>query len=191
MPDVRIYATDDQDMHRSMLKLTVGGLNGMPGVRYVVEREFPNGKELIDALASGTRPPDLFTLDIRMPTQDGLTTLMLIRRKLNLRQPVLMVSSEEEANITRRAGAVDPKIAAMTNADKLAQLAKVEARILSGVVEPGKINDLLSGCERLQMDPRAYAQSLGANGFLHKPFTADQAARVVPEAVNGKSFACN
>ena len=191
MSIVRIYATDDQDMHRSMLRMTVGGLTQMPGVSFQVEKEFPNGKALTDALSGGLPPPDLFTLDIRMPIQDGLTTLLLLRRKLQLRQPILMVSSEEEANITRRSGAVDPKIAAMSNADKLAQLGKVEARILAGVVEPGKINDLLSGCERLQMDPRAYAQSLGANGFLHKPFTADQAARVVPEAVNGKSFACN
>ena len=71
---------------------------------------------------------------------------------------------------------------------KLELMSKVEERVLKGISEPGKINALLPGCEKLLIDPRRYAQHLGANGFLHKPYNSDQVMRIIPGVINGKSF---
>jgi CheY-like chemotaxis protein len=193
MPSVRYALADDQPLHRSMAKMAMSGLTRTPmALQFEVVKEAEHGKDLVDWLAAcpPDRLPQLITLDIRMPVMDGLTALLHIRRRLKLTLPVCMCSSEDQATIDRHlAETAPPQVKAMSAAEKMANLAKVEARILAGQSEPGKINDLLTGCERLCMDPKIYARQLGANGFLHKPYTPEMVKAIIPEVLNGKSFA--
>jgi CheY-like chemotaxis protein len=186
MMTVSVAVTDDLDMHRTMLKNSLSELaRSTKQYDFKVVGEFPDGQ----ALCRGLPKADLFTLDIRMPVQDGLTTLLFLRRKHLIRAPICMASSEDENNVSRFASAsVMPEAKSMTFEQKIALMAKVEMRVLSGVAEPGKINSLLGGCEALQLDPRRYAQHLGANGFLHKPYRPEEVLRILPAVLNGKSF---
>jgi CheY-like chemotaxis protein len=193
MPIVRYAIADDAPLHRRMIAMTIAGIGRTTmGLEFQMVKEAADGKELVDWLA-GLAPaerPNLVTLDIRMPVMDGLTALFHIRRRLGLHIPLCMCSSEDQANIDRHlAETAPPQVKAMSHADKLANLAKIEARLLAGQIEAGKINDLLTGCERLCMDPKVYARHLGANGFLHKPYTPEMARAVIPEVLNGKTFA--
>lgn len=187
---VKVAVTDDQDMHRSMLKMSLANLARSTATwDFQIVGEAANGKDLCSKLPG--LAADLFSLDIRMPEQDGLTTLFLLRKRHHITAPILMVSSEEEGNVARFVGASggSKDARSLPFEKKLELMARIEDRVLKGAVEPGKINDLLSGCEQLQLDPRRYAQHLGANGFLHKPYHPDQVAAIVPAVINGKSFA--
>jgi DNA-binding NarL/FixJ family response regulator len=186
MMTVSIAVTDDLDMHRTMLKNSLSELaRSTKQFEFKVVGEYPEGQSLCKALPKA----DLYTLDIRMPTQDGLTTLLFLRRRHMIRAPICMASSEDEHNVSRFAAAsVMPEAKTMTFEQKIALMAKVETRVLSGVTEAGKINSLLGGCEALQLDPRRYAQHLGANGFLHKPYRPEEVHRIIPAVLNGKSF---
>lgn len=192
MPAVRYALADDAPLHRNMIKMTMAGLaRTSMALEFAVVKEAENGRELVDWLATlpAAEHPQIITLDIRMPVMDGLTALFHIRKRLRLAMPVCMCSSEDQANIDRHlAETAPPQVKAMSHADKMANLAKIEARLLAGQIEPGKINDLLTGCERLCMDPKVYARHLGANGFLHKPYTPEMARAIIPEVLNGKSF---
>ena len=186
MMTVTVALTDDLEMHRTILKSSLSKLaRTTKQFEFKVVGEFPEGQSLCQALPKA----DLYTLDIRMPTQDGLTTLLFLRRRHLIKAPICMASSEDEHNVSRFASAsVMPEAKSMTFEQKLALMAKVEARVMIGTVEPGKINSLLGGCEALQLDPRRYAQHLGANGFLHKPYRPDEVHRIIPAVLNGKSF---
>lgn len=184
---VKVVVVDDLELHRNMLSGSLSSLNGeLSDYDFVVHREFVDGKDIVSS--GGYSDADLITLDIRMPEMDGLTTLLFLRRKHGCRAPICMVSSEQESNINRFVSeAIPDKLKNMPYETKLQHMAKVEERVLSGVKEPGKINDLLSGCEKLMVDPRKYALHLGANGFLCKPYDMNQVKTVLVEVINGKT----
>ena len=183
---VRIVAVDDLEMHRSMLRGTLASLGAQSGeYDFEIVGEFENGKQMISAGAYTSC--DLITLDIRMPEMDGLTTLLHLRRKHGCQVPVCMVSSEDESNIDRFVSeTVSDKVKNMPYEQKLQHMSKVEERVLQGVVEAGKVNDLLSGCEKLMVNPQKYAQQIGAQGFLLKPYSLDQMESVIIPVLNGK-----
>ena len=183
---VRIVAVDDLEMHRSMLKGTLASLSSESGeYDFEIAGEYENGQAMLDAVAYTSC--DLITLDIRMPIMDGLTTLLHLRRKYNCRVPVCMVSSEDESNIDRYVSeTVSDKVKNMPYETKLQHMSKVEERVLSGVHEEGKVNDLLYGCEKLMVNPQKYAQHIGAQGFLLKPYSLEQMKDVIIPVLNGK-----
>ena len=185
---IRVAITDDIEMHRGMLELALGNYNrAQSDYQCEVVGTFEHGQDMLEGISSVQA--DMVTLDIRMPTMDGLTGLLWLRRSLGLHMPVIMVSSEEESNIDRFfQGKVSDKVKNMPFEQKLGHMAKVEERVLSGVQEEGKINELLPGCEKLCLDPIRYAQHLGANGFLHKPYTPDQTLEVVTRVLQGGAF---
>ena len=185
---VRVAITDDVAMHRSAIKMALSLLGRQTGnFDFQIVAEYENGQQLMDNVQSVD--PDLITLDIRMPKRDGLSSLFLLRKKMNWTKPIIMASSENEKNLElQRQKPVSDKIANMSESEKLSFMKKIEQRLLTGTEEEGKINDLLGGCQTLILDPRAYALHLGANGFLHKPYKAEEVAATVPEVVNGKTF---
>lgn len=185
---IRVMLTDDLEMHRSMLRMNLGSYTrNHPEVAFQVLAECANGGELLTAL--GDVEPDLITLDIRMPEMDGLTTLLHLRRRLRLRCPILMASSEEEANVDRFfKERVSEQVRSLSFDDKCGHMDKVEERVLSGQREAGKINDLLPGCEKLRLDPVRYADHLGASGFLQKPYTPEQTDTALAAVLAGKAF---
>lgn len=184
----KLAVTDDVEMHRGMLKMALAAYcRKHPDVTVEVVGECEHGGQLLERLSSLL--PNVLTLDIRMPTMDGLTTLLHLRQRVGFNGPILMVSSEEEGNIDRFfTEAVSDKVRNMPIEQKLANMAKIEARLLQGVTEPGKINDLLTGCEKLRLDPITYAKHLGANGFLHKPYSPDQTDAVFSSVLKGGAF---
>ena len=184
--DVRIVTIDDLEMHRSMLKGTLSSLAARrPEYEFQIVAEFENGQQFLDNIDSVDC--DVITMDIRMPVMDGLTTLLHLRRRLNKQTPVCMVSSEDESNIDRFISeTISDKVKQMPYEQKLGHMAKVEDRVLAGITEPGKVNDLLNGCEKLMVNPQDYAKHIGAQGFLLKPYSLDQMEEVVIPVLNGK-----
>lgn len=185
--DIHVTVTDDQAMHRQMLKTALRMLSERnPHFVFSIDREFADGAELLQH--ADEVQAALLTLDIRMPQRDGLSTLLLLRRRHHIRTPVCMVSAESEANIERFSQTVPEHIRSLPFKVKIEHMQKIEERILNDVQEPGKINSLLAGCEKLALDPMRYAEYLGANGFLQKPYSPDAVSQVIPEVINGKTF---
>lgn len=185
---IRVVLTDDLEMHRSMLKMNLSTYSrDHPETALEIIGECENGALLVEQVA--VLRPDWIFLDIRMPTMDGLTALLHLRRRCDFTGPVVMASSEDEANIARFfKGTVSDKVKAMSFEQKCGHMAKVEERVLAGQREEGKINDLLPGCEKLHLDPIEYAKHIGANGFLHKPYAPDQVDAVLGAVVRGSGF---
>ncbi len=184
--EVKVVMVDDLDLHRNMSKGSLASLSAeVPEYTFIAHKECVDGKDVLEC--GSYREAALITLDIRMPEIDGLTALLFLRRKYNCRAPICMVSSEQESNINRFVGDIPDKLKNMPYETKLQHMSKVEERVLSGVTEAGKINDLLSGCEKLMVDPRKYAMHLGANGFLTKPYDMNQVKSVLVEVINGKT----
>jgi two-component system chemotaxis response regulator CheY len=187
---VKVVTVDDIAMHRMMLKQNLEMASKKSDLfDFTVEAELEDGQHLVDRI--GEFSPDLITLDIRMPEMDGLSTLCVLRQRLGIKVPVLMVSSEQEDNISRYEDGMPDAVKQMSADQKFANLAKIEARLVSGHYEEGKINRLLEGCEKLGVDPAAYAERLGANGFLVKPYSPAVVQALLPEVINGKSFAAS
>lgn len=179
---MKVLCVDDADIHltsiKSMLKLV--SLNGQ-SVAEIFEAK--NGKLAVEQFKSMiTAKPDLITLDIRMPELDGLSALVLIK-SLAPRTPVVMVSSEDEKTISRKKGGA----AQIPMNEKFALIDKVAARVKAGVVEPGKINQVLDACEELNLDPIAVAQHFGASGYLKKPYTKEQTEDVLGKILGGSA----
>ena len=186
--EAKIVVVDDHQMHRSMIGMNLKqAQRKLGGCTFEVVAELENGQELVDQVRQLS--PDLITLDIRMPVMDGLTALLHLRKKMRYMGPIIMVSSENQKTMAlhhdlRGADAVE----GLSSDEKIARMRKLEDRVLTGQVVEGKINSLLDGCEALMLDPRDYALSLGANGFLHKPYKVDQVIEIVPEVLNGKTY---
>ena len=178
---IKVIVVDDLDMHRTMLKQTLRtAASGLDDFDFEVIEECASGKELLKSRNLETC--DLITLDIRMPELDGLSTLLQLRKKLFIRTPICMASSEEEGNIDRfLIESSSDKVKGMSFEDKMEHLSKVEKRILAGVTEEGKVNDLLTACEKLLVDPQHYAKQIGANGFLHKPYAPNDMRTTILE----------
>ena len=185
---VNMAVVDDQAMHRGVIKNMLDQLGRESGnFTFNIVAEFEDGQQCIDGITAAN--PDMVTMDLRMPNVDGLTAVLLLRRKGLFDRPIVVVSSESEENFElHRVKAVSPKIAAMSFEEKLGLMAKIEERVLAGVKEEGKINDLLNGCQTLDLNPVRYSIHIGANGFLHKPYKIEQVQAMVPEVLNGKTF---
>ncbi len=188
MTVIRVVITDDQPLHRNVLKSSLAALtrDGSP-FQWDIVTEFQSGQELVDHVQNLSC--DLFTLDIRMPTLDGLSTLHVLRSRFGITTPICMVSSENPDNIDRFLEQRAPdSVRNMSVDEKYGHLKKVEDRLTQGIVEEGKINTLLEACEKLAVNPITYAEKLGANGFLLKPYKPDQISNVIIEVVNGKTY---
>ena len=184
---VSVAVVDDTEFHRSDLRICIDKLGQEnPCFEFHVEAEFENGQELIDHI--DTLDVHLVTLDLRMPTLDGMTTLMMLRRTGRYQGPLVICSSEDETTVLEGVNQTSQQVENYSNEKKFELLKRIEERILSGETQSSKVNDLLTGCGVLQMDPWDYALHLGANAFIHKPFSYERMARILPEVVNGKTF---
>ena len=188
MHELRVLVVDDVPMHRRVLIKTMHESTAHEhqfNFSFRVLGEFNDGESFLSNLAQ--YECDLITLDIRMPRLDGLTTLLKLRRMHQSHVPVCMVSSESIHTMnTESTSSVLAQAQTMTFEQKMKTIQKVEERVLLNERLPGKINDLLTACEKLGLDPIHYAEHLGANGYLCKPFTVEAFNRVIPESINGK-----
>ncbi len=76
------------------------------------------------------------------------------------------------ATVSKASAANDEQKAADVK-QKIALLNKTADRLRKGIVEEGKINSILTGCEKLALDPIWVAEQYGACGYMRKPY--DQA----------------
>jgi two-component system chemotaxis response regulator CheB len=88
MSKVRVLVVDDSAVVR---RLVTAALSEDPGVEVVGVAA--HGREALDRIPE--LAPDLLTLDVEMPTMDGLQTLAALRAQ-GLTMPVIMLSSHTE-----------------------------------------------------------------------------------------------
>ena len=187
---VRVIITDDNRMHRKMLKNVFNESSKTKHhfkYHYEIIEEYENGRDLLNSSLLGFC--DLLALDIRMPELDGLSALLKLRRDKKFSAPICMVSSEKIANDSPRLqGSMSQQVQNMDHKTKISHIQKVETRILNNETKNGKINDLLSACSTLNLDPILYAETLGANGYLCNPYSTESFMEMIPEVINGKNY---
>lgn len=173
-------------MHLGLIQNFIKSSSLSPSDPITVVGTFVNGalgaQGFEDLKKKGTKI-DLITLDIRMPTMDGLSALVLIR-KIDKSVKVIMASSEDENTVTRKSN----KVVDMPVIERMALLKNVVNRIESKKLEAGKINFILDACEELHLNPFDVAKHLGANGYLHKPYTLEKTKAVLAHVMSGGSF---
>ena len=182
---MNVLLADDAEMHRSLLKNV---LSKVPG-GMVVLGEAADGKELCDLYARHVGKIDLIFCDIRMPVMDGLSALVKIK-SIRKDQKIVMVSSEDLARMQRINEAKgEGNNSSLDEAKKIELIEKVADRVRKGVVEAGKINSLLEGCEKLAADPILIARHFGANGYLRKPYDNAKLELLISKLVASQDFA--
>jgi len=176
----KVILADDQDSMLSASKQAVEQIAAdHPGI--TVCGTAPNGKELVQ-LAGRTPGVELALIDIRMPGLDGLSALVMAKAKYpNLK--VVMVSSESERSMSSKAGAEKES----DQKKQIAMLDKLAQRLKTGQPpEPGKINSMLEGCEKLGADPIKIAEHYGASGYITKPINPKKLSKLVSQLSSGK-----
>lgn len=168
-----VFCVDDNELHLEKIQKAVEKACEMKKISDCNIILCKDGQELLTK--SSGKSPQLVTLDINMPNVDGLSALIRFKKAVP-GSSVIMVSSENEAVVTRLTGKHN------TNLDpqkKEALLTNVINRVRSGIVEPGKINSVLEAVSNLGMDPLKVALSNGAREILIKPYDMDAAAQTV------------
>jgi len=176
---MKIVLADDQ---ASMLKASEEAVkesaSDNPGIQVVGTAA--NGKELISALQKNSNA-DVALIDIRMPVMDGLTALVIAKAKYP-KVKIVVVSSETERSM---------KMKSKESSDfqkQVDMLGKLADRLKAGQPpEPGKINSMLEGCEKLGADPIKIAEHFGASGFIQKPINAKKLGKLLSQ-INGSKF---
>ncbi len=169
---MNIIAADDSEMARKQLESKLTNACQSLSVPLNILGIVHDGQQLVNLFEQvrATNQLDFIFCDIRMPNMDGLSALVKIR-SLDRRIKFVMVSSEDSEKMefyNKFRQATDN--AAMEFQKKIDLLSKISGRIVSNAVEPGKINSMLEGCEKLAADPIEVAKAFGANGYLHKPY---------------------
>jgi len=160
-----IYVTDDHNSHRQILKNTLETIFRERGFNDFEIVECIHGADLLRK--SDVRKPDLIFLDIHMPELDGLSTLVRYRTK-DRTTPVIMASLETGESLARFNKERD--LAGLTTEKKMGLLARVVERVRKGIVEEGKINNVLDAASSLRLDPIKITENYGANGYVNKPY---------------------
>lgn len=158
-------------MHRVVLKSNLRNAGNELGLNIVIVGEAENGAQLLELYSK--QPPgsiDIVFSDIRMPVMDGLSSLVMVKH-LNPNQKVVMASSEDIKTMDA-ANAQHGEQARKTieQTQRMDLLNKVADRLRKGVTEEGKTNSILTGCEKLALDPIWVAEQYGASGYLRKPY---------------------
>lgn len=164
---MRVIIADDEPTMRSRLMAAIDHLEA-PFDCVKVCGVAENGAELIAAVEQATAI-DLVISDVRMPEMDGLSSLVYLRSKYPALK-IILLSSETSVSI-QGAGQAAGNAENAENAAKYELLDKIAARICRQENEPGKINSILAGCEKLAMAPCAVARHFGAQGFVRKPIS--------------------
>ena len=96
-PNKQIMIVDDEHLILGLLRITLT----RPGLVVVTANSAPSALEMLDAIT-----PDLFILDVMMPTMDGLELCRRIRaRPETAKTPVLIVSARYDPDIVKKAHA--------------------------------------------------------------------------------------
>lgn len=183
----RIIFADDAAMHRSVLKSNLRSIGSELGIEFEILGEGEDGGQLVELF--GKHPVgtvDLVFSDIRMPIMDGLSALVKIKQ-MNPLQKMVMVSSEDMQtidNANEKHGEVERKT--VEQKQRIEMLNKVAHRIRNNVTEEGKTNSILTGCEKLALDPILIAQEYGAMGYLRKPYDPQKTKEMMQFILNSK-----
>ena len=182
---MKCILADDAEMHRKFFEQVVAEIEGNIEILGIGE----DGQELCEIYsAKSAEKIDVVFCDIRMPNMDGLSALVKILGQ-NPQQKMVMVSSEDIDKMKRLNEAKNDQEKANADWDKkMAMLGKVAERIKSGVVEEGKINSILEGCEKLAADPIEVAKYFGAAGYLKKPYDQNKLAEMLDNLSKGSEF---
>lgn len=187
---MKILFADDTELHRSYFKKSLDDACKAKGIEYQLLDVAEDGKQLVEMyLKHHSSGVDVIFSDIRMPNMDGLSALVKIH-ELNPEQDVIMVSSES-------ADRLKTLNVAQGNADtgdiewgkKINLLEKVADRVKNNIVEPGKVNLILDGCEKLAADPVLVAKHFKAKGYLQKPYDVEKVSSVLEQFFNKETFA--
>lgn len=182
----KIILADDVELHKSILKTFLTSVEEKLNLKFEILGEAEDGLKLLELYQKvGILEVDLVFSDIRMPNLDGLSALVKIKH-LNPQQKMIMVSSES-LNTMDLANAEQGESArkALEMNQKMELLDKVAIRLRNNTVEPGKVNSILSGCEKLDLDPIWVAQNYRANGYLKKPYSSNKAKEVIQHVLSG------
>ncbi|MBL4838838.1 MAG: response regulator [Kordiimonadaceae bacterium] len=162
---MKVVFADDEPLMLSRMIQSLEGLDPQFGPVEIVG-EACDGKELIN-IVELNGPVDLVITDMRMPVKDGLSALVYLREKHKQTKVILLTS--DATSHTDFGESVEEMI---ENEKKFTMLEKIAARVRKGQPEPGKINSILEGCEKLALVPKDVAAFFGARGFVRKPFSA-------------------
>ena len=175
-----IFADDMPEMRSAMLRSLKE-----------IERDFGpfeileparDGNELIQ-LVEKNPDVDLVLTDLRMPNLDGLSALvyLIANKKCN---KIVMVSSENIATVNKvERAALDIEIE-----EKMTLLDKIAHRVIDEEKVKGKINSILTGCEKLSLDPISIAEYYGATGYMRKPISGRKLSHLFDNLSTNKHF---
>ena len=172
-------------MHRSLLKSNLRTAGAELGIDFEILGEGEDGAQLLDFYSKAAPGSiDIVFSDIRMPNMDGLSALVKIQQ-LNPKQKMVMVSSEDLQKMDI-ANAAHGEAARKTleQAQRMDLLNKVAERIRKNIVEEGKTNSILTGCEKLMLDPIWIAEQYGASGYLRKPYDQAKTKEILQHLMN-------
>ncbi len=186
---IRVLLADDLAAHRSVLKASLRTVGPDLGVEFDIKGEAEDGQQLLN-LYSQAAPGaiDLIFSDILMPVMDGLSALVKIRQ-LSPTQKIVMASSEDLKTIdtaNTKLGETARKTVEQTQ--RMDLLNKVAERIRKGQTEEGKTNSILTGCEKLALDPIWVAEQYGANGYLRKPYDVAKSKELIQHVLQTASI---
>lgn len=177
---MNILMADDTEMHRTMFLNTI---KEIPNLQVNVLGLGRDGEELCQLYKSfsGSHKIDAIFCDIRMPKMDGLSALAKILG-MNPHQVMVMVSSEDLAKMEMINIAKGDQVKAQGDlAKKLELIDKIVERLRKNIIEPGKVNSILEGCEKLAADPVDVARHIGARGYVRKPYDAGKLSHVIAQ----------
>ncbi|MDD1793278.1 response regulator [Enterovibrio makurazakiensis] len=175
-----IFADDMADMRESIVK-SLEAVEDQFGP-FEILGQAKDGQELI-ALVERYPDVDLVLTDLRMPTMDGLSALVYLKANVKVKK-IFVISSESIISISQ---AEKRKIEADIE-EKMGLLDKIAHRVIDNEVVEGKINSILTGCEKLRLDPIKVAEYYGASGYMRKPISRRKIASLFEEMATSKGF---
>jgi two-component system chemotaxis response regulator CheY len=94
---VRVLVVDDEEITRKLI------IQVLKSVGYEIVGEAENGSIAIDLFRQ--QKPDLVTLDVRMPTMDGYSTLIQLKRIDENANVVMLTNENDRDTVTKILGA--------------------------------------------------------------------------------------
>lgn len=175
-----IFADDMADMRKNIAD-SLESLEKKHGP-FTILGQASDGKELID-LVERHPDVDLVFTDLRMPNMDGLSALVYLIANKKCRN-VFMISSENIISLNQaQKGRVNIELE-----EKIVLLDKIAHRVIDNDYVAGKINSILLGCEKLNLDPIAIAEYYGAAGYMRKPISTRKMNTLFESLNHEKTF---